>query len=105
MPDKYRYTKSGIIIPNNDSDLYCYNMILLNILADENMYKKDLDIYYKYLAHLKDVGIDSELVKIFNAIYLPMENQNPVHLIKTIKEDIKDDISYKVFKKEYKIND
>ncbi|MBP3445554.1 MAG: hypothetical protein J6K23_06435 [Bacilli bacterium] len=105
MPDKYQYKNSGIIIPNNNSDLYCYNMILLNILSDENMYKKDLDIFYKYLAHLKDVGIDNELIKIFNSIYLPTENQNPVHLIKTIREDIKDDISYKVFKKEYKINE
>ena len=64
-----------------------------------------IDIFYKYLAHLKDVGIDNELIKIFNSIYLPTENQNPVHLIKTIREDIKDDISYKVFKKEYKINE
>ena len=40
MPDKYQYKNSGIIIPNNNSDLYCYNMILLNILSDENMYKK-----------------------------------------------------------------
>lgn len=105
MPDKYRYTKKDIIIPNNDSDLYCYIMIILNVLSNENIYKKDLDIFYKYLDHLKNIGVDKELIKLFNAIYLPIENQNPVHLIKTIKEDMKEDISYKTFKKEYKIND
>lgn len=105
MPDKYKMNSLGIIIPNDDSDLYCYNMILLNLLSNDNMYKKDLDIFYKYLAHLKDVGIDNELIKIFNAIYLPINNQNPVHLIKTIKPELQEEMSYKTFKKEYKINE
>ena len=45
-------------------------MILLNTIANEAMYKKDLDIYYKYLLYLKNIGIDKELLKIFYAIYL-----------------------------------
>lgn len=103
IPDKYKINSNGTIIPNDDSDLYCYNMILLNTLADEEMYKKDIDIFYKYLIHMKDVGVDNELIKILNCIYLPRHNQNPMSLIKTIKPEMKENLSYKVFKKEYRI--
>lgn len=103
MPEKYNMNNHGLIKPNDDSDLYCYNMILLNTLANESMYKKELDIFYKYLSHIKDVGIDNELIKILQGIYLPMNNQNPMDLIDTINPNLKEELSYKVFKKEYKI--
>ena len=105
IPDKYKLTQSGIMIPSNDTDLYCYNMILLNTLAEEEMYKKELDIFYKYLFHLKDIGIDKELLKIFNTIYLSKPNNNPLPLLKTINPELKEEMSYKTFKKEYKIKD
>ena len=105
ITDKYKLTQSGIMIPSNDTDLYCYNMILLNTLAEEEMYKKELDIFYKYLFHLKDIGIDKELLKIFNTIYLSKPNNNPLPLLKTINPELKEEMSYKTFKKEYKIKD
>ena len=103
IPSKYKKLSSGLIIPSNETDLYCYNMILLDFLAGEDMYKKDLDIFYKYLNHLKDVGIDSELIRIFQSIYFSSFNQNPFSLLKTIPVDLRKDMSYQTFKKEYKL--
>lgn len=105
IPDKYQLSSSGIMIPNDNTDLYCYNMILLNTIANEAMYKKDLDIYYKYLLYLKNIGIDKELLKIFYAIYLSKPNQNPLPLLKTIHPKLQKEMSYKTFKKEYKIKE
>jgi len=103
LKDKYKLTKNGVIIPNDNSDLYCYNMIVLNVLSKHDMYKEDIPTYYMYLNHLKDVGIDKELVKIFEQIYLPTPNHNPRKLLEEIKPEMENEIDYKAFKKEYKI--
>ena len=105
FPDKYRKNRTGIVIPSNETDLYCYNMILLNTISGESMYKKDLDIFYKYLSYLQDVGLDKELIKIFSSLYLPIPNQNPFSLVKTIPLSLKKEITYQHFKKEYKIKE
>ena len=80
-------------------------MILLNTISGESMYKKDLDIFYKYLSYLQDVGLDKELIKIFSSLYLPIPNQNPFSLVKTIPLSLKKEITYQHFKKEYKIKE
>lgn len=103
LKDKYKTTSNGIVIPNDNSDLYCYNMILLNTLAKEDIFKKDIPTYYMYLNHLKDVGIDKELIKVFDKIYLPVRNENPTKLLETIDTELEKEIDYKVFQKEYKV--
>lgn len=103
LKDKYKTTSNGIVIPNDNSDLYCYNMILLNTLAKEDIFKKDIPTYYMYLNHLKDVGVDKELIKIFDKIYLPVRNENPTKLLETLNPKLEKEIDYKVFKKEYKV--
>ena len=103
LKDKYKTTSNGIVIPNDNSDLYCYNMILLNTLAKEDIFKKDIPTDYMYLNHLKDVGVDKELIKIFDKIYLPVRNENPTKLLETLNPKLEKEIDYKVFKKEYKV--
>ena len=103
IKQKYKTTKAGIVIPTDNSDLYCYNMILLNTLAKERLFKMDIPTYYMYLNHLKDVGIDKELIDAFNKIYLPVKNVNPKDMISSIDPKLEKDLDFKVFKKEYKI--
>lgn len=102
--DKYKCNSSGLVIPSNNSDLYCYNMILLTALSNNSMFKENIETYYLYLNHLKDVGVDKELIKIFRQIYLPVPNENPRKLLKNIDTSVSKDMDYKVFKKEYKID-
>ena len=104
VKEKYKTTSNGIIIPSDNTDLYCYNMMILNTLANEPMYKKDISVYYSYLNHLEDIGIDKELIKCFSNIYLPVDNNNPKDLILDIKSSITKDADYRVFQKERNIN-
>lgn len=101
VKEKYRILPNGSVIPNDDSDLYCYNMIILNTLAKEDIFKKDLDTYYAYLNHLKDVGIDKELIKVFQNIYLPKPNTNPKEILENINTNLEQEMDFKVFQKEY----
>ena len=103
VKDKYKINKNGTIIPSDNTDLYCYNMMILNTLSNDFLYKRDIPTYYSYLNHLKDIGIDKELVKCFSNIYLPVDNINPKDMILDINDDIVKDADFKVFQKEYNI--
>ena len=70
------YVNNGLLDEENQK----YNSNLLevqdiNTLAHKEMTKKDIDIFYKYLIHMKDVGVDNELIKILN-IYTNKEWQD-----------------------------
>ena len=103
LKDKYKTTKSGIIIPSDNSDLYCLNMIILNTLSKTDMFKEDIPTYYSYLRYLNEIGIDKELIKVFDNIYLPVDNQNPNSMLKQIDPKLEEQMDFKVFKKEYSI--
>jgi hypothetical protein len=101
LPDKYKTTSSGIVIPSDNTDLYCYNMIILNAIAGENIYKYDIESYYKYLDYIKTLGVPDELLDAFNNIYIPKSNINPKDALRDINCDLEEQLSYKTFKKEY----
>lgn len=101
LDQKYQKNRNGIYIPSDNTDLYCYNMIAIDALAKEDMFRHSLPTYYMYLHHLRDVGIDKELVKIFESIYLPKDNENPMDLLKEIDTTKENDISFETFRKEY----
>lgn len=104
IPNKYPSTNDGTIIPNDNSDLYCYNMIILNALSSEKMFKVDIEIYYKYLIYLQQIGVPLELVDTFRAIYEPRNNNNPRDLLEKLPPKIEEKTNIKVFQKEYGIN-
>ncbi len=84
IPEKYQVKTNEyneVIIPSINSDLYCYNMILLNTLAQNPMHKVDLDNYYNYLEYLHNNGVNEKLLESFNTIYLPCQNINPKDII------------------------
>ena len=100
IPDKYRSTSKGIIIPSDDTDLYCYNMILLNALAKENIYKKDITTYYQYLSYIKELGMPDELLESLGNIYIPKHNLNPRGSLEDIDTRLEKKLEYKTFQKE-----
>lgn len=103
IPDKYKTTSDGIIIPSENSDLYCYNMIILDALANERMFKVDMNTYYQYLMYLDSQKIPQELIESFDRIYLPKPNTNPRRIIEEIPKRVAKKCDFKTFKKKYNI--
>ena len=99
--NKYKVTDSGIIIPNDDTDLYCYNMIVLKALSKENIYKQDINTYYQYLEYLSMLGLPDEIIESFNNIYIPKENTNPKDLLLDIDPSVEEKMDFREFKKVY----
>ena len=71
-------------MPDENSDLYCYSIILLNFLYGTNVNNMNLNEYYTYLTYLSDIGIDKELIDIFANLLKAKQNQNPYHLLDTL---------------------
>ena len=99
--NKYKVTDNGIIIPNDDTDLYCYNMIILKALSKENIYKQDINTYYQYLEYLRMLGLPDDLIESFNNIYIPKENTNPKDILPEIDPSVEEKLDFKEFKKIY----
>lgn len=77
----------GHIIPNSNTDLYCYCIIILNYLYGDKI--NELKIYElsEYLNYLNYIGINKELIKIFQTLFFPEDNKNPMDFLDTLTEE------------------
>lgn len=99
LPEKYKCTDKGIIIPSDNTDLYCYNMILLSALSGENLYRYDIDTYYRYLGYIKRLGLPDEVLQSFYNIYIPKDNINPKESLGDIDCSVEEQLLFKSFVK------
>ena len=64
------------IIPTINSDLYCYNIMVLNYLYGDNINNLNESSFYDYLNYLRYVGIDSNLLDSFSKLMKYKDNDN-----------------------------
>ncbi len=76
----------GYVIANRNSDLYCYNIMVMNYLYGENMNRMDISEFYAYLNYLEDIGIHKDLLLCFEGLVLSKENKNPVRYLDSLTE-------------------
>ena len=98
LPQKYK-TLNGVFIPSSETDLYSYNMIILDIIANHDMFKEDVDTFYQYLSFLKRLGVEEELIDSFMAIYTPKSNTNPRDALSRLDDKIAHKSSFEQFQK------
>ena len=100
--EKYKIDSynSNIITPNENTDYYCYNIMILNTLFQDNITKLSLDEYYNYLDYLKyiNININEELLNNFKNLYTNNENRNLFYLLDDLKVT-----GYKANQKIYKL--
>lgn len=99
IPEKYQSTPNGIIIPTDNTDLYCYNMILLSALSGENLYRYDIDTYYRYLDYIDELGLPREVIQSFYNIYIPKNNVNPREFLEDIDPSLEEQLAFSEFQK------
>lgn len=88
--EKYKLNKdensNGFIIPNSDSDLYCYSIIILNYLYGNKIGSIGIEKFYEYLNYLEYIGIDKNLITIFSKLVANCKNENPLHYLDTLTQ-------------------
>ncbi len=80
-------TKFGYIIPDENTDIYCYIMTIIEYLLGKSVNQYNIDNFYILLNHLDTLGFDKELLSIFENIILPKHNKNPYEYLDTITEE------------------
>lgn len=74
---EYNYKDElGFINSNEESDLYCYCIVVLNYLYGANMGSFGLSKFYDYMLYLEKIGIDKNLINAFIKIVTNAPNEN-----------------------------
>ena len=89
--DKYIMAE-GMYVPNINSDIYCYTIMILNYLYYgyvENMNLSEYNEFLNYLDSLKSFGkrlYTKEFIDVISKIYSNEDNINPYYLLDSISE-------------------
>lgn len=87
-----------LIIPNENTDNYCYNIMILNTLFQDDISRLNLDEFNNYLDYLDTIGINRYLISNFSNLYSTKENKNLYYLLDDLKKK-----GYRAHKNIYKI--
>ena len=99
LPEKYKSSKKGIVIPSDNTDLYCYNMIILNALSKNYLHRVDIQTFYDYLDYIKKLSLPSDLIEAINNIYIPKDNINPKDCLEYIDSSLEKRLEFDTFQK------
>lgn len=75
--DKYEYDVNGMIITNYDTDIYCFIIMILKTIFEDNIYKYQLDELKEYFDYLDALGMTQNLLNALSSIYRKDHNINP----------------------------
>ena len=85
---KYKHEKDGrcggFFKPTEDTDLFCYNLMILNTLFGGGFQRVSLEDFYSYIEYLYSIGVPIELVDIFEKIVSNNHNENPYELLDSL---------------------
>lgn len=95
--NKYNVNSSGLAYPDKNSEIYCYNMMVLNLISNHKINRLRYDDYYEYLDFLYKEGVSEELLDPLSRMYTEQDNL----LITSIENNIpkEKDISFEAHKK------
>ena len=77
-----------IISPNEETDNYCFAIMILNLLYQDNITKNSVEYINNYLDYLRSNGINKELIDIFYNLYTNKSNLDCSEYLDTLDEKI-----------------
>lgn len=93
MPYKYKVNENdmypGYIIADENSDLYCYNTIVLNYIFGDKTNRLSIKDYYLYLDYLGSLGYSYKILDVFAKNYEACNNESIAPYIDMLPNDIK----------------
>lgn len=74
-------------------------MVILNYLYGSNLNMVAIEEFYEYMNYLEHIGIDKNLVSIFERIVTNKNNKNPEYLLSSITDEQVYRANEKVYKR------
>lgn len=92
VPEKYIVASEetpggGYIVANEESDLFCYTIMILNYLYGDNVHHLPLAEYYEYLNYLETLGISKDLIEASYYLVVPHHNENPLLYLDSLTDE------------------
>ena len=90
---KYNNTKYQTLSQTDDladykidenTDIYCYIIMILNYLYDGRVDRLSLDKFYDFINYLEDIKVNIELIECFNKVVVGGNNINPCNYLDTL---------------------
>lgn len=78
---KYSTNSKEKFIPDENTDLYCYMIVILNFLYGGDISKFTLEEFYDYLAYLDGIGVNNKFIDIAEKLIDGSPNENPYILL------------------------
>ena len=97
-PNKYKSNVFGITYPNHNTDLLCYNMMVIDTIAAYRISSLPSEEYYDYLAYLKELGFGENILDAFLSVYTNGDNKNVSEYFDEIPTEILVRARYNVYK-------
>ena len=72
---KYRSNVYGIPYPSHNNDVLSFNMMVLDTISQGQISHMDLNEYYGYMNHLREVGFGDDIVNSFMSVYDYKDNE------------------------------
>lgn len=76
----------GIYEADENTDLYCYTMMILEYLYGDKLTNLSIGDYYVYLEYLSSLGVSKGLLDKFALIYSSKDNENPYEYLPSLEE-------------------
>lgn len=88
--DKYQANAYGVYIPNTNTDILSFIMMVLDVITNEHINTLDIKTYMKYLDHLNAMGFNTKFIEACASIYdNKIDNINPLPYLDDIKKRLK----------------
>ena len=81
---KYSTNIEGSFIPDENTDLYCYIIVILNFLYGEDTSRFTFEEFYDYLSYLDKIGVSKEFIDIAEKLVDGSPNENPYLLLDSL---------------------
>lgn len=82
---------------DKNTNLYCYNLMVLNYLFGSQINRISVEEIYDYLSYLHRIGVSWELVDKFSLLYSEKDNVNSYQYLDELSK-IGDKANYKVYR-------
>lgn len=81
---KLEHSVGGIYEINENTEIYCYIIMILNFFYGENISRMTIADFFVYLEYLSKLGVSKELLDKISYIYTGKNNENPFEYLEEL---------------------
>ena len=87
LSQKYEQNLDSIIIPNRNTDIFCYSFMILNFLSKSELQFLKLKKFINYIDYLSSLKINKEFLDSLVNLFTLKDNISPMPYLETLTDE------------------